>query len=180
MGKKYWYLFWILSWGHLIERACRGRRSVGQVWSGVVPERLVFRRIFLQSKVGISGSFFHWKIWQLGVTCFLGARHCQGAWGAMSRFGVRSSWPTGWRGGCQVPGDCDYDDDEDEEKEDEDAVDGDNDINDGADSDTCGKAGVMGLLPPQSIPALSMLPQEPVMEKLKIDIVIIFVSIHDW
>ena len=43
-------------------------------------------------------------------------------------------------------------------------VDGDNDINDGADSDTCGKAGVMGLLPPQSIPALSMLPQEPVVE----------------
>ena len=78
----------------------------------------------------------------------------------MSRFGVRSSWLTGWRGGCQVPWDYDYDDYD----EDEDAVDGDNDINDGADSDTCGKAGVMGLLPPQSIPALSMLPQEPVVE----------------
>ena len=97
----------------------------------------------------------------------------------MSRFGVRSSWSIGWRGGCQVPGDYDYDDDEDEDEK-EDAVDGDDDINDDAESDTCGKAGVMGLLPPQSIPALSMLPQDPAMEWLKIDIFIIFVSIHDW
>ena len=32
---------------------------------------------------------------------------------------------------------------------------------------TCGNAGVMGLLPPQSIPALSMLPQEPFIESIK-------------